>query len=118
MFFILFCSLLSFALYANESTNSTFKNLYSEEIILKLDLGDLTNKSENQIKSEIEKFIIKNLQFADAELQCKVEVTGTINVMGQSISISVEVSGPCSEIVKSGTQIANQILEAVKKALK
>lgn len=97
-------------------TLSEINNL--SEIELKLDLGDLTNKSNSQINDEIGGFINSNLNSVDEELQCKVTVTGSLSVGVSTVEIAVEVSGPCSEIRKSGTAIANMILDAVKRAVK
>jgi len=109
----------SFA-FANSSLNSLtlLETCSFNEIELNLDLGDLTNKTETEINNEIKEFLTRNLNSFDEELNCKVSVTGTVNVGVGSVKITVEVSGPCSEIRKSGTEIANMILAEIKKALK
>jgi hypothetical protein len=120
VFFALAFVLIGATVFATSNTikveNSGIVSI-SNEIELTLDLGDLTNKSKEQINKAIENFISKNLKSVNPELQCKVTVTGSINVGVSSFEISVEVSGPCSEIRQSGTEIANMVLDAVKKAL-
>ena len=120
VFFVLAFMLVGATVFANSNTikfnNSDIVSI-SNEIELTLDLGDLTNKSQKEINKEISNFISKNLKSVDDELQCKVTVTGSINVGVGSVEISVEVSGPCSEIKESGTEIANMILDAVKEAM-
>lgn len=84
----------------------------------KLDLGDITKLDRKEIGSKVDSFIktkLKNIE--DDELTCSVEVTGTLNFFGQSLSIKVTVSGPCSEIEKAGGAIAKKILAAVQAAL-
>lgn len=103
---------------ANKAENKeAYTSIHSDEIELTLDLGDLTNKSQEEINQSISNLISKNLKSVDAELQCTVTVKGSINVEVDPVKISVEVSGPCSEIKEKGTEIANMILDEVKKAI-
>ena len=121
VFFALAFMLIGTTVFANNNAinleNSDIISI-SNEVELTLDLGDLTNKTEKEINKEIESFINKNLKSVDDELKCKVTVKGKIDVGVGSVEISVEVSGPCSEIKEKGTEIANMILDAVKEAMK
>jgi hypothetical protein len=120
VFFALTCILIGSTVFANSNTIK-FENpgivSISNEIELTLDLGDLTNKPKEKINKVVEYFISKNLQSVDDQLHCKITVKGRINVGVGTVEISVEVSGPCSEIKKNGKEIAGMILDAVKDAM-
>lgn len=88
----------------------------ADNLELNLSLGNLSNMSNEEVNSKIAKFIKNNVP-ANSELQCSVTVTGSVDIGVASVEISVTVSGTCKEIAKSGTEIANQVLNAVKKAL-
>ena len=84
-----------------------------------LNLGDMTELSEASIDAMITEAFMNIIAPSDSEeLICKVKVEGTVSVLGQKLSVSVEVSGPCSEIMQHGTAIANKVLDEVKAALK
>lgn len=84
-----------------------------------LNLGDVTNMSEKEINFKINSFFEKTVNpVTSKELNCTVKVTGTINAGVGKVEISVEVTGPCSEIAKSGKMIAKMVLDQVKNALK
>jgi len=87
----------------------------TDQLDLKLDLGDLSKMSQKDIDVKINKFITENVP-KNAVLQCSVTVKGTVSVGVATVEISVTVSGTCDEIAKAGSQIANQVLNAVKKA--
>jgi hypothetical protein len=110
---LLFVSVLSTSVYA---VNIEAKQTPQEKTTTNytLNLGDLTNYSEKEVNSEIQKFL-KTLP-AD-ELQCSVTVKGSIDVGPVEFEIEVTVSGPCSEIKAKGKEIASQILKDIKKAL-
>lgn len=84
-----------------------------EKIELKLDLGEINDLSKEKIESYVNKFLIDNLNGVDDELDCSVTVTGTVSVGVAEFSISVTVSGPCSEIRAQGGAIAQDILNNV-----
>lgn len=90
---------------------------HQQELVFALDLGDMSHKSDTEISKEISDFLHTGLSGIEAELNCKVSVKGKVSVGLASIEITVEVSGPCSEIRSSGTQIAHQILAEVKRAI-
>lgn len=96
-------------------TNSEILDL-EEKVEATLNLGDITEKSSTEINEEIERFI-NSLSSFENVLHCKVTVKGTVNVGIGSVEISVEVSGPCSEIMESGTEIGHMVLQAVKDAI-
>ena len=87
--------------------------LKTDEIKLKLDLGNITNSSSKEITERINQFFSKSFP-KNAELTCSVSVKGSINVGFGEISIEVTVSGPCSEIKKEGKKIATQLLNEIK----
>ncbi|WP_405209207.1 hypothetical protein [Aquimarina sp. LLG6339-5] len=114
---------LAMVLFAGTVTANTMntENAYTvsdNDIVLSIDLGDITNATAEELTAKINDFINENLSDLDDELTCKVTATGTIGVGIASIEISVEVSGPCSEIRNGGQEIANQILQDIKDALR
>lgn len=88
------------------------------ELVLSIDLGDLDSRTEIGISREISEFIEAGLGTVAGDLTCKVIVKGKVTVGVASVEITVEVSGPCSQVKSQGTEIANQVLDEVKKALK
>ena len=111
--------------YASNTSPSQFnennkKELKKDQISYHLNLGDITEMTEEEVESKINKFISLNIaKNANAELECKVSVEGSVKIPGgvAEVKITVEVSGPCSEIAKAGKAIAAQILEEVRDAL-
>ncbi len=87
------------------------------ELVLSIDLGNLDSRTETEISREISEFLEAGLGTVDGELICKVNVKGKVTVGVASVEITVEVSGPCAEVKAHGTEIANQVLNEVKKAL-
>lgn len=118
--FALAFMLIGTTVFANSNTtkfNSSDTVSVSNELILTIDLGDLTKKTTKEINTLIGKFLEKELKNVDDELQCKVTAKGSVGVGRNYVEISVEVSGPCSEIRKEGQAIANEILKQVKDAM-
>lgn len=89
-----------------------------DKIQLRLDLGDLTNKSDAEIIKIVDSFVKNALQGVGNELQCSVSVTGSVSVGVVEFAVTVEVSGPCSEVKAKGKEIALYILSEVKKLIK
>lgn len=121
MFALVFGLANSISAHVSERTIADISIMGSgvqEDWILSIDLGDLTNKSEAGISKEISDFLDAGLTRIDADLQCKVHVTGKVTVGLATVEIKVEVSGSCAEMKKQGAQIANEVLAEIKKALK
>ncbi|WP_299119206.1 hypothetical protein [uncultured Tenacibaculum sp.] len=119
--FALAFMLIGTIVFANSNTtkfNSSDTVSVSNELILTIDLGNLTKKTAKEINTLIGKFLEKELKNVDDELQCKVTAKGSVGIGRNYVEISVEVSGPCSEIRKKGQAIANEILKEVKNAMK
>ena len=120
VFFALAFMLLGTTVFANGETtkfNSSDIVNVSNELILTLNLGDLTEKSPKEINLLIQNFLDKELKNVDDELHCKVSVRGSVGVGRNYVEINVEVSGPCSEIRKHGRAIAKQVLQQIKDEL-
>jgi hypothetical protein len=105
---------LSAKTVANHSPAAIVKS--ADKLELSLSLGDLSKMSKEEVNAKINKFITDNVP-ANPVLQCSVTVKGSVDIGVASVEISVTVSGTCDEIKKAGTEIANQVLTAVKKAL-
>jgi len=106
--------------YANVSipvTNNLENRLDFEKFELKL--GNVTNLTDSEIISKINSFLEKKVKpLSSLELNCVVKVTATISVGSAQFKIEVTVSGPCSEMAKSGKMIADMVLAQVKARLK
>jgi hypothetical protein len=80
-----------------------------------INLGDVTHMTKKEINSRINSFLEKTVKpLSNVELTCTVKVSGEISIGGAKFAVSVEVSGPCSEIAKSGRMIANMVLDQIK----
>ena len=84
-----------------------------------IDLGDITDKDTEYIESSISSLLSSIPEPSDVqELTCSVTVTGSVKIGVINFEIEVTVSGPCSEIKKAGLEIATQVLESAKNAIK
>lgn len=83
-----------------------------------IDLGDLSAECALELETDIEKILDTYLSAVDPELNCKVSVTGKVNVGVASVNITVEVSGPGSKVKSQGKAIARQVLSDIQSALK
>ncbi|RZK25772.1 MAG: hypothetical protein EOO43_04640 [Flavobacterium sp.] len=88
----------------------------TDEINLKLDLGDVTKMSEADIESKITKFL-RNIP-RNVELQCSLTLKASVDVGVADIEIEITVSGPCSEMATKGKKLANDFMNQVKDAVK
>ncbi len=114
------CSSSAFAKVAPGNVSlPLFTAQKTDHIQLVINLGDL-NQASSIYQKEVVDFIQETLKgVSDSELTCKVTVSGEISIAGYGkLSISVEVSGPCSEIKQKGAEIANMVMDQIKEALK
>ena len=89
--------LFAFIVSASTSANSTdllTKNVHVKSIAL--NLGDITNYTDNEISVLIEDFFSDNFSQSPV-VECSVTIRGTINVGIGSFEVSITVSGPCGE---------------------
>ena len=93
------------------------RGLNQDKVEISISLGDITNKTEDEINSELEKILNPLFKDLKDELECSISVKGTVNVGVAKVEITVEVSGPCSEVRSEGKKIANQILKEIKETL-
>ena len=63
----------------------------TDEINLKLNLGDVTNMSEMEIESKINKFLTKNIP-KNSELQCSLTLKASVDVGVADVGIEITVS--------------------------
>ncbi len=80
---------------------------------ISIDLGDITNMTTCELTHLINGIIVNG--FPDLPvLQCSVTVSAEMQIGIAKISISVTVSGDCSEIRHAGAEIAQQLIAAIK----
>ena len=99
---------------SGSKTSDLTQKTSSPVINIKIDLGDITNLNESEIAS----LISKNLDSCvpdTPKLQCSVTVGASFTIGIASFTISVTVSGDCSEIRAEGSEIANQLLNDAKR---
>ena len=89
----------------------------TDEINLKLNLGNVTNMSQAEIESKVSKFLTKNIR-TSSELQCSLTLKASVDVGVAEVEIEVTVSGPCSEMATKGKKLANDFMNQVKEAVK
>lgn len=88
----------------------------SSVISVRIDLGDITNLNQCEIAALID----KNLEAAipdTPKLQCSVTVGASFSVGIAKFTISVTVSGDCSEVYADGNEIANRLIAKIKTHL-
>lgn len=101
-----------FALTGSKTADLSQKTA-SPVINIKIDLGDITNLNENDIAALINKNLVISLPDLPV-LQCAITVEATFDIGVMSFSVSVTVSGDCSEVRSSGKALAMQIINEVK----
>ncbi len=113
--------MMSVSGFANSEIIKTEKSIFVENCDNKFkatfDLGDLTNLSESEINTLCENFTnqIKNLKDFT---ECTISYSGTVNVMGSSISISVSATAAtCEEAGKMARRGLASEMAAAKKML-
>jgi len=89
----------------------------TDEINLRLDLGNVTNRSATEIESTIGEFLTKSIA-VNSQLECSLTLKASVDVGVAEIEIEITVSGPCSEMATKGKQMANEFMKQVKDAVK
>jgi hypothetical protein len=84
---------------------------------ISIDLGDITNMTESEVSETITKLLEAELS-ALPVLQCSVTISAKFTCGVMEVSVSVTVSGDCSEVRSSGRAIANEIIDDVKSYFK
>ena len=82
-------------------------------INVKIDLGDITNLNENEITALINKNLGSCIPDTP-KLQCALTVGASFTVGIATFTISVTVSGDCSEVYADGKEIADQLIAKIK----
>jgi hypothetical protein len=111
-------SVTSFANSVNiiENAPKVTKTTSKDKLSLKIDLGKVENAESVNVE-EIDKLITSSLENSKF-LQCEVEVSAKVSVGIAEFTVSVKVSGECSEIRTAGRAIAQQILNDIIAMLK
>ena len=81
-----------------------------------IDLGDITNKSDQELKSMI-KDGFAQIQLTEDDLDCEVSIKGSVKVFFFSVDFTVTVKGPCSEMIRDGINVSGLIWAAVRARL-
>ncbi|CAL2094086.1 conserved exported protein of unknown function [Tenacibaculum sp. 190524A02b] len=118
----LFAGSLAFA-----NTNTNFDSqpsklivkheLKSQTISLKLDLGDITNLSKEEISNRVQAFLLEKISNEDELLECEVSVTASLTVGVATGSITVKVKGDYSKIKQEAKEIVDKLIDDLRKAL-
>ncbi|CAL2078487.1 hypothetical protein [Tenacibaculum sp. 190524A02b] len=119
----LFAESLAFA-----NTNTNFDSqpsklivkheLKSQTISLKLDLGDITNLSKEEISNRVQAFLLEKISNEDELLECEVTLTASVTVGVFTGSASVKVKGKCGEIKKEAQALLQDLMTKLKASLK
>lgn len=104
------------ATYANAAKTTPINTVTTSLEIAKyqIDLGDITNKSNQEIKELISAAFEK---IQDSDLECEVTIKGTVRAFFLSVDISVTVKGPCNEMIEKGINVSGLVWAAVKAKL-
>ena len=112
--FVVFSS--SFA-SANAKSDKTPTGIIQAQNVT-IALGDITNRTDCEVAEAISELTNSCLTTPNKVLQCSITVGASIHIGPAYISISVTVSGDCSEIRTEGEKIAKEILEEIKRYIK
>jgi hypothetical protein len=110
-----FMSSVVFATSVTQTADLTQKTV-APVINVKIDLGDITKLNQNDIAGLIDKNLLVSIPDLPA-LQCAITIEATFSIGIMSFSVSVTVSGDCSEVRSSGRALAIQIINEVKNYL-
>lgn len=111
--------ILSFSTFANTLTNSSIIEYEDGNILIEIELGDITDMSKADLYDKMDASFTKQMPTIDSvapneELTCTVKVTGSVGVGSNKIAIEVSVSGPCSKVRAEAKKLLAEIKEEVK----
>jgi hypothetical protein len=116
-------TLTLFGLTSFTTNASNIRNLQVEtsndKIEFKIDLGELNNFTNRQIKNLVKKHVNENLKDFTNESYPSVSMTfnGFVKKNNEKYSISLTVSGTYKEIKKESAEIAKDIMYQMKNEL-
>ena len=114
-FFLCIATLQSFASVSPSSAHQySLQGLTADDISLRIDLGKMDGSPAD--RTRVTNAVMQGVSsLPDShELTCSLTVTGEVNIAVAKFTISVTVSGPCSEIKAHGKEVANQVLQDCK----
>ena len=112
--FVVFSS--SFASATAKSDKTPTGSIQSQSVTIAL--GDITNRTDCEVAEAISELTNSCLTTPNKALQCSITVGASIHIGLAEISVSVTVSGDCSEIRTEGEKLAKEILEEIKRYIK
>lgn len=112
--FVVFSS--SFASANAKSDKTPTGSIQSQNVTIAL--GDITNRTDCEVAEAISELTNSCLTTPNKALQCSITVGASIHIGLAEISVSVTVSGDCSEIRTEGEKLAKEILEEIKRYIK
>lgn len=115
-------AILSISASASTQTNSFITEYENGNILIEIELGDMTNMSKTELYKKIDTAIAEQMPSIDSvnsneELNCSVKVTGSVGVGNNKIAVEITVSGPCSEVEKEAKRMLNEIKKEVKELI-
>lgn len=122
LFLFIVITIFSINTFANTQTNSFIIEHEDDNVLVEIELGDITDMSEADLYNKIDASFTKLLPGIDSvasndELTCSVKVTGSVGVGSNKIAIEVSVSGPCSEVKTEAKRLLAEIKAEVKELI-
>lgn len=81
-----------------------------------IDLGDITNKSDQEVKSMINDGFAQ-IQSSEDDLDCEVTLKGSVKLFFFSVDFTITVRGSCSEMIRDGINVSGLVWAAVRARL-
>jgi hypothetical protein len=113
-FAILVLILATTSSYAGTPVISSNQIAISNDQKISINLGDITNMSEQTIQEKIEASL---QQINNEDLDCEIKISGDVKIFFFSVHIEITVKGPCQEVLQKASNIAKTLMENVKNSL-
>ena len=117
VFSLAFMLMTSFAFANNVESDKYALAPSLDKIKFTLNLGKLNNLSDENIKTSINEFLVKNLSNVSKELECTVDITATLDIGAIKGEVKISITGPCVEVLNQAPILAEQIIERIKRRL-
>ncbi len=104
--------------FANTQSNSLVNEQESVNVIISIELGDITDMSEADLYSNIDASLVNLIPSVDSEeLTCTVKVSGSVGVGSNKLVVEVSVTGPCNKVAAEAKKQLDKVKQMIKDAL-
>jgi hypothetical protein len=94
----------------------------TSKIIVNINLGDVTNLSDAELSKRVDDLFMVQLSEANdklavKELECTVTLSAEVTVAAVKTTVSVTVTGPCSEVMDKAASLLKEAKRKVASTI-